>query len=79
MSICPLSEDTRCPHCVVGLLGKIVSYDLKNRENYLEGLGNYNHLYLSEVSDYYPPGSKRVFTLRRHKIIPSLNLKTAII
>ena len=38
MSICPLAEDRRCHHCGVGLIGKIVSYDLKSYDNYLEGL-----------------------------------------
>ena len=34
----PILGETRCPYCLIGLIGKILSYDLRNRENYLEGL-----------------------------------------
>ena len=37
MSIHHLFEKARCPYCEVGLIGKIVTYDLCNRENYLDG------------------------------------------
>ena len=38
MSICPLSEVTHCTYCRIGLIGKIVTCDLKNPENYLDEL-----------------------------------------
>ena len=38
MSICPLTEDTLCPYCGIGLTGKIVTWNFRNPENYLEGL-----------------------------------------
>ena len=38
MSIRPLTEDTRCPYCGTGLIGKIVTCNVKNPDNYLEGL-----------------------------------------
>ena len=38
MSICRIFEEARCPHCEVGLIRKVVSYDLWNRENYLDGI-----------------------------------------
>ena len=38
MSICHIFEEARCPHCEVGLIGKVVSYNLWNRENYLDGI-----------------------------------------
>ena len=38
MSIGHVFEEARCPHCGVGLIGKLVSYNFKNRDNYLEGL-----------------------------------------
>ena len=38
MSIEPIIEEIRCPHCNIGRLGKIVTQDLKNPENYLEAL-----------------------------------------
>ena len=30
--------DTNCPYCGIGIIGKIVTYELKISENYLEGL-----------------------------------------
>ena len=38
MSICPLTEDTLCPYCGIGLIGKTVTYNFRNPNNYLEGL-----------------------------------------
>ena len=38
MSICHILEEARCPHCEIGLIGKVVLYDLRNPENYLEGI-----------------------------------------
>ena len=48
MSICPIIEDTRCPYYLIGLIGKKVTQDLKNPDNYLEGVGVIiTYLYLS--------------------------------
>ena len=38
MSICDIFEEARCPHCKVRLIGKVVSYDLRNPESYFEGI-----------------------------------------
>ena len=38
MSICSLILDTNYPYCGIGLIDKILSCDLKNPEDYLEGL-----------------------------------------
>ena len=37
MSICPLTEDTLSPYCGIGLIGKIVTCNVRNLDNYLEG------------------------------------------
>ena len=67
MNICPLIPDTSCPYCGIGLIGKIVSCDLKNPEDYLEGLVIIT-TYLLEVSDYHSPGSKTFFTVRYNSL-----------
>ena len=38
MSICPLIEDTLCPYCGIELIGKIVTCNFRNLDNYLDGL-----------------------------------------
>ena len=38
MSISPFTEDTPCPYCRTGLIGKIVTCDLRNPQNYFEEL-----------------------------------------
>ena len=38
MSICPLTDDTLCPYCGIVLIGKIVTCNFRNPDNYLEGL-----------------------------------------
>ena len=38
MSIRHIFEEASCPHCEIGLIGKVVTYDLRNRENYLDGI-----------------------------------------
>ena len=38
MSIDPILEDIRCPHCLTGIIGKTIAQELKNPDNYLEGV-----------------------------------------
>ena len=38
MSIRPITEDTHCLYCPIGRIGKIVTQDLKNPGNFLEGV-----------------------------------------
>ena len=38
MTVQPIRLEIRCPYCQNSIIGKIVTCELKNPENYLEGL-----------------------------------------
>ena len=38
MSICHTFDEARYLYCQVGLIGKVITYDLRDRNNYLRGI-----------------------------------------
>ena len=38
MTIDPITEDFNCPYCLSGKIGKTITQNLKNPDNYLKGV-----------------------------------------
>ena len=68
MSICPLTEDTHCPYCGMGLIGKIVNCDLKNSEDYVEGLVIITTYICFEVPNHNSPRNKGLLTMKNNRL-----------
>ena len=69
MGICPLTPDTNCPYCGIVLIGKIVTREVKNPENYIEGL-----IIITIYICLRCQTSKRLYPIKIEYICPSPKL-----